>query len=584
MRTMKKVLTLALSIMMIVGMFTANAFAESCDVFTFDKSIEWDLWGGEKPDEVKTVSSNNFTLSAALFHGVGWTIYTGAEKPVTIKAHSGKNVKIQRIDIRVTDLDIDVDLPPGFDFIREVSLSSGTVTNPAAKKGEYMHMENINSRSVEIESDYLLFDEVRVYYSEDDIAPEPLCFTAEAANSSVKLVKDSGNNKISLTYSVDGVNWKLYEIGSKIELANVGDAVYFKAEDNNTSLEGYRFNMTGEIAASGSVMALLNGYDTLAEIPSEYCFNKLFMNCESLTALPELPATVLPRGCYSSMFEGCDRLGLAEQGNTTCYKKTFRIPSGTDGTVVSCGNDALKNMVNGKTLQPGVTYYYDPHHKNIEQCKGKDSTCIAAGYKDYYYCTDCKLYFSDSEGRNQIVDVDAWKKSEGKIAIKPHSLKKVKGNYVCTGTGWKDYYKCTNCDKHFSDKAGKYEITDLVAWKAGDGKLVNPGHFVGEWFVSKSYHFGECKYCGIAITANHSGSPCGVCGYEASEVQDPEDDEEYILDEEATAEPSPLSEEESGNPQEVSSIFSNGSVWIVLVIGLAAIAGIAVVAVKKNKE
>lgn len=520
--------------------------------------------------------------------------------------------------------------------------------------------------------------------SNADTAPEPLCFTAEASNSSVLLLKeyyDYGND-VSLLYSLNGENWESYGIGNSIELTNVGDTVYFKADGENTCFNGYRFSMTGRIAARGNIMSLLNSTRTLTAIPSNYCFSYLFYDCASLTIppelpakelanhcyeymfaycenltqapalpattlayecygymfwfcskledapalpattlaeycysnmfygcsglkqtpelpatnledncyysmfrkctklseLPELPALVLPSSCYSYMFDDCPQFNLSEQGNDTCFK-TFSIPS----NAIVKSSYSLNYMMNGRTPTPGVTYYYSPHHENIVKIEGKDSTCDGAGYKDYYFCDDCKWYFSDAAGNKRITDIDAWKAGEGKIATKPHSIKKVKGKHVCTGTGWKDYYKCEKCSTRFSDKDGKNEITNLDAWKAGAGKLVNPGHVVNSWTAGTVYHYGECVYCHEIVSVSHSGSPCGVCGYVASEVQEPEDDEEYILDEEETSDENGAVEgEEDENPQEVSSIFSNGTLWIVLVIGLAAIAGVAVLAMKKR--
>ena len=34
----------------------------------------------------------------------------------------------------------------------------------------------------------------------------------------------------------------------------------------------------------------------------------------------------------------------------------------------------------------------------------------------------------------------------------------------------KEYYKCL-CGKYYKDADGKEEITDLVAWKAGEGRI-----------------------------------------------------------------------------------------------------------------
>ena len=66
---------------------------------------------------------------------------------------------------------------------------------------------------------------------------DPLCFTAEQANSTVHLDKNGSPNAISLETSTDGSTWTAYEwsgnTGNTLTLANVGDKVYFRAKTEN---------------------------------------------------------------------------------------------------------------------------------------------------------------------------------------------------------------------------------------------------------------------------------------------------------------------------------------------------------------
>ena len=136
-----------------------------------------------------------------------------------------------------------------------------------------------------------------------------LCFTAEAANSSVKLQKQ-GSAAIEgfngLKYKLNDGDWTSYEIGSTISLANVGDKVYMRAVAAGNSRIGtsnrnyHNFVMTGKIAASGNVNTLLNP-DPNADVSlegKESCYVNMFSRCTSLTTAPELPATTLASGCY----------------------------------------------------------------------------------------------------------------------------------------------------------------------------------------------------------------------------------------------------------------------------------------------
>ena len=55
----------------------------------------------------------------------------------------------------------------------------------------------------------------------------------------------------------------------------------------------------------------------------------MFRDCISLTTAPELPATTLANGCYSSMFSGCTALTTAPELPATtmtynCYREMFK--------------------------------------------------------------------------------------------------------------------------------------------------------------------------------------------------------------------------------------------------------------------
>ena len=149
-------------------------------------------------------------------------------------------------------------------------------------------------------------------------APESgnwLCFTAEEAGSQV-WYRNEGGNSPDMQYSIDGgKTWTPLDEGVKVTLGNVGDKVYLKGDNpqgfSHSDLEEYtHFEMSGKIAGSGSVMSLVDGEGKSTVIPCDNCFSRLFMDCESLTKAPELPATKLTDGCYQNMFDHCT--GLTE--------------------------------------------------------------------------------------------------------------------------------------------------------------------------------------------------------------------------------------------------------------------------------
>ena len=123
-----------------------------------------------------------------------------------------------------------------------------------------------------------------------------VCFTAEQANSTVKLYKyNSGAPTLDIETSTDGQNWSAYTQGTVLTAANIGDTIYFRAgstgnptmsNSNNTN----RFAITGKMAASGDIQYLLS-QDGTTQPTTSWCFNCLFYGQGGLTKAPKCGAT-----------------------------------------------------------------------------------------------------------------------------------------------------------------------------------------------------------------------------------------------------------------------------------------------------
>jgi hypothetical protein len=193
-----------------------------------------------------------------------------------------------------------------------------------------------------------------------DFRPTPLTFTAEQANSTIKLSKVGSPPNVNLTYSTDGTHWNTYTVEDVITLSNIGDKVMFRGSNNTFStpmMHYHKFVMTGRISASGDVTSMLNNrggnifggniysgvmlymfsgctsLTTAPNLPSTalgtYCYSYMFQGCTSLTTPPELPATTLANFCYYEMFSGCSSLTTtptlpATTLNGNCYNGMFR--------------------------------------------------------------------------------------------------------------------------------------------------------------------------------------------------------------------------------------------------------------------
>ncbi len=185
-----------------------------------------------------------------------------------------------------------------------------------------------------------------------------LTFTAEKDSSSFGIVinKDTSFNVTpfpnpNIQYSLDdGETWDSLPLGDRIILKKTGDKALLRGnnpsgfshrssfseffnlfEENNPSADYNNFVMSGSIAASGSVMSLIDNEGESKEIPDSVfcCFFRLFADCVSMTQAPELPATKLGDECYREMFDGCTGLTKAPNLPATtlafrCYESMFK--------------------------------------------------------------------------------------------------------------------------------------------------------------------------------------------------------------------------------------------------------------------
>lgn len=160
-----------------------------------------------------------------------------------------------------------------------------------------------------------------------------LCFTANAAWSTVQLRTYLSPDSISLETSTDWMTWNSYTVWTTISLVNVWDKVYFRNTSETTVALGknnnnfHYFQMSGSISASWDVTSLINKNCT-TDLVYNYCLYWLFRYCSALTTPPLLPATTLGIACYQEMFVGCSNLTTAPSLPATtlksyCYQSMF---------------------------------------------------------------------------------------------------------------------------------------------------------------------------------------------------------------------------------------------------------------------
>ena len=159
-----------------------------------------------------------------------------------------------------------------------------------------------------------------------------LTFAAEEDGSTFGIVNMNGNSP-DVQYSLDGgETWTALVEGDAITLVHKDDKALLRGNNPEGFSKNWKqyscFRMTGEVAASGSVMSLIDGTGETLVVPADYCFYSLFEGCTSLTQSPELPATTLAYGCYAHMFKGCTSLTQSPELPATtlaerCYNGMF---------------------------------------------------------------------------------------------------------------------------------------------------------------------------------------------------------------------------------------------------------------------
>ena len=97
------------------------------------------------------------------------------------------------------------------------------------------------------------------------------------------------------------------------------------------------------------------------------------------------------------------------------------------------------------------------HTHTLVKHEAVAATCTTGGNVEYWYCSGCQKYFSDSEGKNELKDVT--------IVALGHNL--THHNAVaatCTTGGNVEYWQCERdgCGKLFSDSEGKNELEKVT--------------------------------------------------------------------------------------------------------------------------
>lgn len=180
--------------------------------------------------------------------------------------------------------------------------------------------------------------------------------------------------------------------------------------------------------------------------------------------------------------------------------------------VLSMNENSLTFKITGSDI-PEV------HTHNLTHINAVDADCVNTGNIEYWKCSTCNKYFSDELASEEIPSASTI------INATEHNLTHINAvDADCVNTGNIEYWKCTACNKYFSDELTSDEI-DLV-----DTIIAKKGHRKSEWIVeveptenNLGSKYKKCLDCGSELER-------AVIEYESTEVDNPSIDDDLPQD------------------------------------------------------
>lgn len=168
------------------------------------------------------------------------------------------------------------------------------------------------------------------------------------------------------------------------------------------------------------------------------------------------------------------------------------------------------------SVKPEDCTHANPEHHAATE----NNTCDP--HIEYWYCPDCKTYFTDAACTNEIrkskLD-DGMTKDKNKHT----ALKKVPSKAAtCTEEGNIEHWYCSGCDNYYTD--------ENATVKTSHAKVTTPKADHDYYWVADevaNVHYEKCRVCGkTSGTSNHSGgtasckaqAKCEKCGASYGEL------------------------------------------------------------------
>ncbi len=153
-------------------------------------------------------------------------------------------------------------------------------------------------------------------------------------------------------------------------------------------------------------------------------------------------------------------------------------------------------------------------HASLEHYAKSDGTCNP--HIEYWYCPDCGKYFTDAACTNEIrkskLDNGVEKDETNHTDLK-HFIAKAA---TCTEEGNIEYWYCSGCDNYYSNSSGTAKTTHA---KVTTSKADHDYYWVAD--TTANVHYQKCRVCDkTTATSSHTGgtasckakAECSKCG------------------------------------------------------------------------
>ena len=219
----------------------------------------------------------------------------------------------------------------------------------------------------------------------------------------------------------------------------------------------------------------------------------------NVIAHPAVASTCIAQGNSAYWFcEDCNKYYSDADCSVEIEENSWILPYGDHNTelqgavAATCTQDGYSGdevcTVCGQTITTGHVITA-PGHAMVK-VDAKPATCGTAGNSEYYYCTTCHKYFSDANGETEIAE-NSWVIAAPGHTLTPHAAVAA----TCTTAGNSAYWECTSCHKYFSDANGKTEIAANSWVIPASHTLVAHAAVAATCTTAGNSAYWECSVC-----------------------------------------------------------------------------------------